>query len=292
MVPASFAYHRASSVREAMAIFAAVEDACFLAGGQSLTPMLNARQLEPRNIIDLNPIEELGRLSCGDGSLRIGALVRHSALCDPARLVMLGMPPSLATFLATAGRHIGNLAIRNRGTVGGSVALAEPHAEWPLVLTLLGARVIISGPQCRRQYAMAEFLGGPGRTMLAPGELIIEIVVALSAPSVRYGFSQTLLRHEGTRVTAVTQLTTDGSGRGILSAAVSGLAAPPTRLVDMEVTLDANGSLDASFLTEGQDFASGALAKAGLYRDDAFARQLAGVVIARAIDQVLIDDRG
>lgn len=286
MGSASFAYHRASSVSEAIATFAAVDDARFLAGGQSLVPMMHARQLEPKNIIDIGAIGELGELCCADGLLRIGALVRHGELCEPRRLIDLAVPEPLAGFLATAGNHIGNLAIRNRGTIGGSMALAEPHAEWPLAMTLLEANVIISGADGRRACPIETFLLGPGRTALAPGEIIVEIVVPLPTSPTRYGFSQTALRHEGTRATAVARLSLEAAGRGVISAVISGLGTPPARLftVDVEVVGD-------EAILAASDLVSHGLARAGLHQDDAFAHQVAGAVAARAICQVLRDDR-
>jgi CO/xanthine dehydrogenase FAD-binding subunit len=142
-----------------------------LAGGQSLVPLLNFRLARPATVVDLNPIEGLWGLDVSGGTLRIGALARQAAL-ERSAAVAAGWP-----LLLDAVRLVGHPAIRSRGTVGGSLAHADPRAELPAAMIALDARFHLRSASGARTVPAGEFFLGPMWTALAPGELLTEIEV-------------------------------------------------------------------------------------------------------------------
>jgi CO/xanthine dehydrogenase FAD-binding subunit len=167
--PAPFDYAAARSLDEAVGLLG--EEAQALAGGQSLVPLLNFRLARPELLVDINGLSELARLERSDGVLRIGALTRLSAL-ERSELVAAGWP-----LLSQAVRFVGHPQIRSRGTVGGSVAHADPAAELPVALATLDARFTAQSPRGRRTLAAGELFLGPLTTALQPDELLVEIEV-------------------------------------------------------------------------------------------------------------------
>jgi carbon-monoxide dehydrogenase medium subunit len=171
--PAPFAYHRAHSVAEAVALLAELGDeAKILAGGLSLVPMMNFRLARPTALVDVTRIEGLSYLKTDprDG-LRIGALTTHRTVetsRDPDVLAGFGVLPRSA-------RWIGHYPIRSRGTFGGSIAHADPASEWCLLAVLLGAQVVLTGPQRQRTLPAAEFFEGYYSTAASPDEMITEL---------------------------------------------------------------------------------------------------------------------
>jgi aerobic carbon-monoxide dehydrogenase medium subunit len=169
--PAPFSYVRPSTVDEACAILAeAGGGATVIAGGQTLMPLLNLRMSQPFILVDINGIEALKGVSCMDGGTRIGPATRQAdALADETLARHL---PALVTALG----HVGHHQTRNRGTVGGSVALGEPAAEMPATAVALGARVEIASVRGTRTVPADEFYIGPYMTVLEPDELVTGIV--------------------------------------------------------------------------------------------------------------------
>ena len=172
MKPAPFSYYRTGSVPETVAMLADLGDeAKILAGGQSLVPMMNFRLARPAALVDVTRIPGLEYLRAGPDGLRIGALTRHRTveLCaDPAVLDGFGVLPRSA-------RWIGHYPIRARGTFGGSIAHADPAAEWCLLAVLLEANVVLTGPSGVRAVPVSEFFEGFYTTSAEPDEMITEL---------------------------------------------------------------------------------------------------------------------
>jgi carbon-monoxide dehydrogenase medium subunit len=170
--PAPFTYYRTGSVPETVALLAELGDgAKILAGGQSLVPMMNFRLARPDALVDVTRIPGLDYLRAGAGGLRIGALTRHRTveLCrDPAVLDGFGV-------LTRSARWIGHYPIRARGTFGGSIAHADPAAEWCLLAVLLEANVVLTGPSGARTVPASEFFEGFYTTSAEPDEMITEL---------------------------------------------------------------------------------------------------------------------
>ena len=167
MKPPAFAYHRPATVPEALAVLAEVgHDGKVLAGGQSLVPLLNMRLAAPAHLVDVNWLAELDEVSRDDGAVRVGALARHARVEHD---------PGAREVLPLLGQAIGDIAhttVRNRGTVVGSLVHADPAAELPAVLVLLGGSVeLASAGNGSRRVAAADFFVGPLESALRPGEL-------------------------------------------------------------------------------------------------------------------------
>ena len=179
MKPAPFSYYRTRSVPETVALLAELGDgAKILAGGQSLVPMMNFRLARPDALVDVTRVPGLEYLRAGPDGLRIGALTRHRTveLCrDPAVLDGFGVLPRSA-------RWIGHYPIRARGTFGGSIAHADPAAEWCLLAVLLEANVVLAGPSGTRAVPAVEFFEGFYTTTAEPGEMITELHFPRPAP--------------------------------------------------------------------------------------------------------------
>jgi carbon-monoxide dehydrogenase medium subunit len=180
--PAPFAYHRAQSVGEAVALLAELGDeAKILAGGLSLVPMMNFRLARPAALVDVTRIEGLSYLRAdpaGSGALRIGALTTHRTVelsRDPAVLAGFGVLPRSAHW-------IGHYPIRSRGTFGGSIAHADPASEWCLLAVLLDAQVVLTGPGGQRAVPAGEFFQGYYTTAASPDEMITELSFPRPSP--------------------------------------------------------------------------------------------------------------
>lgn len=187
MKPAPFDYVAPRLLDECLALLG--EDARPLAGGQSLVPLLNFRLARPRLLIDLNGVEGLAGIRRVGGSLWIGALTRQRTL-ERARVVAEGWP-----VLRDAVRHVAHPAIRNRGTVGGSVAHADPAAELPCALAALNARFHVRSRRGARTLGHEEFFAGPLQSALEADELLVEIEVPAVAEGARQSFAEHARTH-------------------------------------------------------------------------------------------------
>jgi carbon-monoxide dehydrogenase medium subunit len=183
MKPVAFDYACPSSVSEAVAMLAGTPRAMALAGGQTLGPMLNLRLAQPALIVDISRIAELATAGADGDRMVIGATVTHAAIEDRR------IEDPANGFLARVARGIGYRAVRTRGTIGGSLAHADPAADWLTCLTALDAELLIAAPGGgRRILALTRFVHGALQSDLADGELIIAIRVAKFSPAARFGF--------------------------------------------------------------------------------------------------------
>ena len=175
MYAQSFDYYRARSVADAHQLLAAHPGAKLLAGGHSLVPLLKLRLAAPSALVDIGRISELRGISRQGDWIRIGALTTHAELAASAEL------RGAATALADAAAMVGDPAVRNRGTIGGNIAHADPASDLPIVLVALDARMIASGPGGERTIHAAQFFTGIMATALAEDELLMEIHVPASS---------------------------------------------------------------------------------------------------------------
>jgi carbon-monoxide dehydrogenase medium subunit len=170
MKPAPFEYWRATSIDEAVqGLAASAGTAKIIAGGQSLGPMLNLRLARPSVLIDIAGVTELKRVQDVGGKLFIGAGTTHAAIEDGV------LPASAAGLMQAVARRIAYRAVRNRGTIGGSLAHADPAADWILALTALDAVVSVRGPNGKRSVPVQSLMRAPFTTVLAEDELIVGI---------------------------------------------------------------------------------------------------------------------
>src|SRR5271156_6679869 len=212
----AFDYVRPQSLSEAVGLLAAGgSEARVIAGGQSLVAMMNLRIAAPRLLIDIARLPELSAVAEDDDGVTLGAGVTHAMIedgraPDPSR----GLMPRVAVSLAYR-------AIRNRGTIGGSLALSDPAAEWPAVLTALGAEVMVFGPGGRRSVKCAEFTTGVFETVLAADEIIESVRIPGLSADARWGYLK-LCRKSGEFASALAVAIADrtrGHSRVVLGAA-------------------------------------------------------------------------
>ena len=186
-----FAYSKAESVAAALSLFQSCDgEARYLAGGQSLLPALNLRLDAPDLLIDIAHIDELQGIMVKDDQLHIGALVCH------ADILSSPLVAQHAPLLTQAAAYVAHPAIRNKGTMGGSLALADPSAEFPAVVLALDAEIDVMGAEGLRSIAADDFFLGLYETALAAGELIVGIRIPLARASTRFAFDE-LARRRG-----------------------------------------------------------------------------------------------
>ena len=186
----AFAYHRANSVQDALRLHAAAgEGARYIAGGQSLLAALSFRLDAPTALVDIGRIAALRGVEIVGDDVRIGALTRHAeVLTNPILAERLPL-------LTRAMQQVAHPAIRNRGTFGGSVALADPAAEIPACCLALGARMCVTGPGGDREIAADDFFLGLYETALEPGDLLTRVDIPLPAKGTGFGFAELARRH-------------------------------------------------------------------------------------------------
>lgn len=181
MKAARFDYARPQHVGEALALLAG-EGVRPLAGGQSLGPMLNLRLARPQALVDIGRLAELRRVEERPDGVFYGAAITHAEFEDAV------VPDPTGGVLASVARGIAYRAVRNRGTVGGSLAHADPAADWPTTLAALGARVRLNGPGGERELPLEDFLRGAFETALAPGEILAGVLVPRLSATARWGY--------------------------------------------------------------------------------------------------------
>jgi aerobic carbon-monoxide dehydrogenase medium subunit len=238
MKPAAFVYAKARSLDEAIALLReAPGEARLLAGGQSLMPALNMRLDAPKLVIDINGIG-LDGIARKNGHVEIGALTRHAAA---ERSVIVA---EMAPLIAKAMPHVGHPAIRNRGTVGGSIANADPAAELPACLLALDGEVEIVGPAGRRAVKAGDFFRGLYETALGDEDVLTTIRVPAASADRRYGFAE-LCRRRGDYALAGLAASgrVDGQRLQDVRLAFFGVGATPVRAKKAEAALEA-GSID------------------------------------------------
>ena len=276
MKPSPFAYAKARSVAHAIELLAE-DEARLLAGGQSLIATLNMRLSAPRLLVDLNGIGGLDAITLKDGMLEIGALVRHA---QAERSVEIAQH---APLIAKALPHIGHPAIRNRGTIGGSIAFADPAAELPACLLALGGELVITGPQGSRDVKADDFFTGLFETALTPHDVLTAIRVPAADAGTRSGFAEFARRHgDYAMVGLAAAARADGKGLRDVRLAFFGVGATPVRARHAETALG-GGDVAAAVKALEQDLnppddvqATGAVKK-----------HLAGVLLRRVSRQLL-----
>ena len=190
MKAAAFAYARATSVANALELLAVHgEKARVLSGGQSLIPAMNLRLVAPELIVDIGELAELRGIAVKGETLVIGALTRHVDLLKSSHIV------KCAPLLAAAVAHVAHPAIRNRGTIGGSLAQADPASELPACMLALGATIVVRGPGGERRIAAEEFFTGIYETKLAPQDLLVASEVPVARNEAAHFFQEFARRH-------------------------------------------------------------------------------------------------
>jgi aerobic carbon-monoxide dehydrogenase medium subunit len=227
MKPAAFTYHAPQTLADALALLATHGEAARpLAGGQSLVPMMNTRVARPEHLVDINALPELRFIRETPDMVELGALVRH---CEIERSPLLQL---LCPILPAVAATIGHLAIRERGTIGGSLAHADPAAQWPMVAMLLDARIDLATSSTRRSVAARDFFVGVFTTAAETGELLTAVALPHLVAGEGWGYRAFTRRHGDFAIVAVSvTLKLDASGMiERLRLALGGVGGVPVSL--------------------------------------------------------------
>jgi aerobic carbon-monoxide dehydrogenase medium subunit len=282
MKPAPFTYAAPSTLEEAITLLGEHGDAVkLLAGGQSLMPMLNLRLARPQYIVDLNRIPGLDSITERDGVLAVGALTRQRSL-ERSSIVRQDYP-----LLHEATSFIGHRAIRNRGTVGGSIAHADPAAELPAVLVAHGGSVQVQGPRGTRQIAAADLFRAYLTTALEPDEILTEVRFPRPPAGTGWCFMEESRRHGDFAMVGVAVLLTLNTARQCTHVAVvlCGVGGVP-HLVAAAPAILLGHTVDAARLRDVAYAAASEIEpESDLHASAEFRRHLSGVLIQRAVRQ-------
>jgi len=282
MKAAAFSYARATSVANALELLVAYGDkAKVLSGGQSLIPAMNLRLISPELIVDIGEITELRGIAVRGGVLRVGALTRHVDLLRSPEIA------AYAPLLTEAVAHVAHPAIRNRGTLGGSLAHADPAAELPASMVALNATIVVRGQARERRIAARDFFTGIYETALSAQELLIGVELPIAQKSSAHFFHEFARRHgdyaiAGLAAQAIVQggLFTDLRTAFFAVADRPILAKAATKLINVGITptvlVEASATLAAELDPQGDQQASAAMR-----------RHLAKILLARCVSTLL-----
>jgi aerobic carbon-monoxide dehydrogenase medium subunit len=284
MFPASFGYFAAGSVEEALELLTKYgEDAKLLAGGHSLIPAMKLRLASPHYLIDLGNVRGLSGVRVDGETLTIGALTVHADIAS-ADVVRRRLPG-----LAEAASVIGDVQVRNRGTIGGSVAHADPGADFPVILTALNASFVLQSPTGKRTVAADDFFLDFFTTALAPGEVLTEIRIPL--PPSGSGTAYAKLPHPASGyviVSAGVLLKREPSGQcQYTRVAIGGLSSGPLRVKSTEAALHGQPLTPEVIAAAAAKAGEGTDPDADTYASADYKRHMATVYARRAIESAV-----
>ena len=282
MKPAPFAYYRPATIEDAVRLIAdlAPHDGRVLAGGQSLVPIMAFRLARPAHLVDINRVAGLDGLVARDGKLRIGARVRHAAFHHHVADGPLG------AMLRHVVRHIAHYPIRLRGTFCGSLAHADPAAEWGVVAAVLDAELVLVSTRGERRLGAQDFFRGAMETALAPDELLAEVRLPVLPEGSRFGFAE-FSRRAGDYALAMALVVLRLDG-GVIAApriGLGGAEAAPRRIDAAEAVLRGEAPGDAVFRAAAAAAAAATLPLEDPETNAQYRRELVGAMVYRALNQ-------
>ena len=283
MKPPPFAYHAPTQLDAALALLERYgDDAKVLAGGQSLMPLLNFRLSYPSALIDINRVAELSYLRQENGQVRIGALTRQRTI-EFSELARRQLP-----LLYEATTLVGHLPIRTRGTIGGSLAHADPAAEYPTVALVLDAELVLQGPSGQRSISAEEFFVSYLTTVLAPNEVVTEIRFSPALPTSGWAFEEVARRHGDFALVGVAGvIDTEGEQCRTVRLAAAGVGPTPVRLRAAEDILMQQGVTEQSIQHAAAQAAELVEPDSDIHASADFRRHLTQVLTRRAIQRAL-----
>jgi len=282
MKPARFEYHAPVTLDEAIALLVRYDgEARLLAGGQSLVPLLNFRLARPAALIDLNRIKSLAYIREHDGHVRFGAMTRQRAI-EFSPVVARRLP-----LLREATRWVGHLPIRSRGTIGGSIAHADPSAEYPAVLAALAGEVVARGPKGERTLAPDTLFETYLTTTLTPDEILTEVRLPVMPEGSGWAFEEFARRHGDFAIVGVAAAVWRTSGRVTVRLATAGAGATPRRLLASEDIVEREGFGDAAVEAAARRASELVEPDSDLHASADYRRHLAGVLTERALKRAI-----
>lgn len=283
MITQSFTFESPGTIEEAVTSLGRSPDAKIIAGGHSLIPLMKFGLAEPRQLVDLRRIRQLRDIKSEDGAVVVGALATHRSIADHAAI------SKTLSALAEAAAAVGDLQVRSRGTIGGSLAHADPAADEPAPTLAFDATIRVIGPKGRRDIAAREFFKGPFETALAPNEIVIE--VRFTPPTGRYGSAYAKFAHPASGfaivgVAAVVALKGDGTVERV-AIGVTGAAAAPFRSTAAERALTGTRGDASAIATAAGKASEGTTALSDLVASAEFRKHLVTVYARRALERAI-----
>jgi carbon-monoxide dehydrogenase medium subunit len=277
MIPQEFEYSSPATLKEALGLLQSGE-AKVLAGGMSLIPLMKLRLATPPHVVDLGRIPGLNEIREEGGAIRIGAMATHYQI--ESSPVLRGRSP----LLAEAAGHIGDLQVRNMGTIGGSIAHADPAADYPASLFALDAKIRIVGATSDRTLAVGDFFQDTFTTAVEPGELVLDVIVPVEAPGTGTSYQKMVQPASGFAIVGIAaRIRRDGGKIVMARIGVTGLSPKPYRATNVEKLLEGTTGSDADIEKSASVIADGVEANSDLHASAEYRRHCAKVFARRAI---------
>jgi carbon-monoxide dehydrogenase medium subunit len=288
MYPAAFDYHAPASVQEALGLLGKLPDAKILAGGHSLVPMMKLRLAQPKNLIDLRKVSGLSGIREDRGALAIGAMTTHWEV-ESSSLVK-----AKCAVLSETAALIGDPAVRNKGTVGGSLAHADPAADYPAAVIALGAEFVCEGAKGRRTVKVDDWFQGLMSTALGEDELLVEVRVPI--PAAGTGAAYMKFPHPASRFAVAGVAAVIGlDAKGVCTKAgigVTGAGTKAVRAKGVEAALTGKALDKATIEAAAQKASDGVDVQADLQGSEEYKAHLVRVFARRAIEAAVQRTRG
>jgi aerobic carbon-monoxide dehydrogenase medium subunit len=281
MIPQNFEYSQPNNLNEALALLAG-GNAKVLAGGMSLIPLMKLRLAAPDHLVDLSRVTDLKSIREEAGTIKIGAMTTHWEI-EASPLLRSKCP-----LLAEAASNIGDVQVRNMGTIGGSIAHADPAADYPASLLALEAQVRIASAKRERTLSIADFLVEALTTALEPGEIVREIIVPVEGSGTGVSYQKMVQPASGFAIVGTAaRLRKSGGKVSFVRVGITGLAGKAFRATGVEKLLAGTAGSAADVQKAAAVAADGVDANTDLHASAAYRRQMARVYTARALKQAL-----
>lgn len=283
MIPAEFAYARASSLDDALKLLASNKGAKVIAGGQSLIPLMKLRLARPEKLIDIRRVKELkGIRTLSDGRISIGALTTYRELLDSKEIAHFGV---LRDVLPT----IADVQVRNMGTVGGSVAHADPASDLPAVLLSLDAEIVARSAKGERRIPASEFFVGTFTSALRDDELLTEVVLPKPRPDGHSAYASVEQKASGYAIAGVAAVLLLAPDRSIAWAGigVTGVSDVPYRASAVEKALVGKKATAETFAAAAAHATDGRTVSSDIHADREYRAQMARVYVRRALEAAI-----
>ena len=277
MIAQNFEYAAPANLKEALKLLDS-GDAKALAGGMSLIPLMKLRLATPEQLVDLGRIADLNYIRQDKDVIRIGATTTHYEV-ESSALLRASCP-----LLAEAASNIGDIQVRNRGTIGGSIAHADPAADYPASLLALEARAILASAKREREVSIADFFVDTFTTALEPGELIREVIVPVEDKSAGVCYQKVVQPASGFAIVGVAARIRKAGGKiSLARVGVTGLAGKPYRATNVEQALEGTPGSSTDIQKASALVADGVEANSDLHASANYRKHLASVYTLRAL---------
>jgi aerobic carbon-monoxide dehydrogenase medium subunit len=281
MIAQNFEYSAPNTLQEALQLLAD-GTAKVLAGGMSLIPMMKLRLATPKHLVDLRRVADLKTISESSDEIHIGAMATHYDL-ESSPLLRQRCP-----LLAEAAGHIGDVQVRNMGTIGGSISHADPAADYPASLLALGAKLRLVRAGGERTLSLEDFLVDTFTTAAEPGEIVREIIVPVEEPKTGVNYQKMLQPASGFAIVGVAARLRKTNGKiSLARVGVTGLASRPFRAATVETRLEGSAGTDDDIRQAAAIVSNGVDANADIHASAHYRKQMAQVYAARALRAAL-----